>query len=119
MKAFDLVLSWILLAFALLHTTAAVAVMSKNFTIDSAWFFAGGLAIIFGVFLNLIRAHRPGDKAIARTSLLTNLLLVILSLLLCVALRHQLKQNPQAVVLVLLVVLELLFSLRSLSLRAG
>jgi Na+/alanine symporter len=112
MKTFDRVLAWLLLAFGLLHTTASVALMSRTLNLDSAWFFAGGLAVIFGAFLNLIRTYRPTDSMIARTSVLANLLLLILSLLLCWVLRHDLKRNPQAAVFVPLIALELLFSVR-------
>lgn len=112
MKTLDRVLAWALLVFGLLHTTGSVVLMWRTLNLDSAWFFAGGLAVIFGAFLNLIRTYRPTDSMIARTSVLTNLLLLILSLLLGWVLRHDLKANPQAVVFVPLVALELLFSVR-------
>jgi hypothetical protein len=115
MKTFDRVVAWIVLALALLHTAGSVFLMSRNLTIEAAWFFAGGLAIIFCVFLNLIRTYRPPDKVIARISILANLLLLILSVLLVGALRHDLKANPQAVVLVLLVGVQLLLSARQWS----
>jgi hypothetical protein len=112
MKTFDRVVAWIILAFGLLHSAVGVVLMSRNLTIEAIWFFAGGLAIIFCVFLNLIRTYRPTDKMIARLSVLANLLLLGLSLLLVGALRHDLKANPQAAVFVPLVAVELLFSVR-------
>jgi hypothetical protein len=112
MKTFDRIVAWTILAFALLHTAASVVLMSRNLTIDAAWFFSGGLAIIFCVFLNLIRTYRPPDKAIARISALANLLVLILSVLLVAALRHDLKANPQAVVFVPLIALQFLLSAR-------
>jgi hypothetical protein len=112
MKTLDRVLAWILLAFGLLHTAVSVVLISRNLNLESAWFFAGGLAVIFGAFLNLIRAHRPEDTMIARTSVLANLLLLILAVLLCWVLRHHLMANPQAAVFVPLILLELLFSVR-------
>ena len=112
MRTFDRVVAWTILALALLHTTASVFVMSQKLTIEAAWFFSGGLAIIFCELLNFIRAYRPPDKMIARISILANLLLVILSLLLVAALRHDLKANPQAVVLAVLAILQYLLSAR-------
>lgn len=115
MKTLDRILGWTLLVLGLLHTTGSVLLMSKTLNWDSAWFFSGGLAIIFGAFLNLVRAHRPSDRAIARTSGLANLLLLVLAVLLCFVLRHDLKQNPQAVILVTVVALEFLLSARQWS----
>jgi vacuolar-type H+-ATPase subunit I/STV1 len=112
MKTFDRVLAWALLVFGCLHTAGSVVLMSRTLNLDSAWFFSGGLAVIFGAFLNLIRTYRPTDSAIARASALANLLLLILAGLLCWVLRHDLKTNPQAAVFVPLVALELLFSVR-------
>jgi hypothetical protein len=114
MKTLDRVFGWTLFALGCLHTAGSVVLMSRNLNLDSAWFFSGGLAVIFGAFLNLIRAYRP-DKVIARTSFLANALLTILAVLLGWILRHDLKQNPQAVVLVLLVVMELVLSARQWS----
>jgi hypothetical protein len=112
MKTLDRVLAWVLLAFGLLHTAASVLLMSRNLNLNSAWFFAGGLAVIFGAFLNLIRNHRPADTLIAQTSVVANLLLLVLGVLLCWVLRHNLKGNPQAAVFIPLIALELLFSVR-------
>ncbi len=115
MKTLDRVLGWTLLVFGCLHIAASVVLMSRNLNIDTAWSFSGGLAVIFGAFLNLIRAYRPPDKAVARTSVVANLLLLILSVLLCWVLRDHLKQNPQAVVFVPLIALELFLSARQWS----
>jgi hypothetical protein len=111
-KTVDRVFGWILLLlFGLLHTAASVVRMSRNLNLDSAWFFAGGLAVIFCAFLNLVRSQRA-DKMIAGTSVIANLLLVVLSVVLCWVLRHDLKANPQAAAFVPVIVIELLFSVR-------
>jgi hypothetical protein len=110
MKMFDRIVAWTMLAFALLHIAVSAVFMSRNLTIGAAWSFAGGLAIIFCVFLNLIRTYRPPDKVIVRISVLANLLLVILSVLMLAASRHDLKANPQVAVFLLLTVLQLLLS---------
>jgi hypothetical protein len=115
MKTLDRVLGWALLVLGCVHTTVSVFLMLKSLNLEAAWFFGGGLAVIFGAFLNLIRAYRPPDPAVARISLLANLLLLILGALLCWILRHDLRQNPQAVVFAALVGIELLFSARQWS----
>jgi hypothetical protein len=115
MKTLDRVFGWALLVFGCLHITASLFLMSKSLNLDSAWSFAGGLALIFGAFLNLIRAYRLTDRLVAGISVLANLLLLILAALLCWILRHDLQQNPQAVVFVPLVGIELLLSARQWS----
>jgi hypothetical protein len=111
----DRFLAWTLLAFGCLHTAVGVTLLSRMLKLDSAWFFSGGLAIILGAFLNLLRAYRPHDRAVARTSVLANLLLLTLAIVLAWILRHELKGNPQAGVFVLLVVTQLLISVRQWS----
>jgi hypothetical protein len=115
MKTLDRVFGWVLLVLGCIHTTGSVFLMSKNLNFDSAWFFSGGLAVIFGAFLNLIRAYRPPDHVVARIGVVANLLLLILSGLLCWVLRHDLRQNPQAVVLFAVVGIEFLLSARQWS----
>jgi hypothetical protein len=115
MKTLDRVFAWALLVLGCLHTVGGVVLMSKNLSLDSAWFFSGGLAVIFCAFLNLVRTYRPLDQLVARISSVANLLLLALATLLAWVLRHDLKQNPQAIVLVAVVVLELLLSARQWS----
>ena len=115
MKTLDRVFGWALLAFGCLHITASVFFMSKNLNLNSAWSFAGGLALIFGAFLNLIRVHRPQDHALAGISFLANLLLLILAALLFWIMRHDLRQNPQVVLFVPPIGIEFLLSARQWS----
>jgi hypothetical protein len=115
MKTLDRVFAWALLVLGGLHTAGSVVLMSKNLSLNSAWFFSGGLAVIFCSCLNLIRTYRPPDRLVAKISSVANLLLLVLAMLLAWVLRHDLKQNPQAIVLVTIVVLELLFSARQWS----
>jgi hypothetical protein len=115
MRTLDRFLGWTLLAFGSLHTVVGVGVMWRALDLNSAWFFSGGLAIILGAFLNLLRAYRIPDRAVARTSILANLLLLVLAVLLAWALRHELKGNPQAGIFVLLIAVQLFVSLRQWS----
>lgn len=111
MKTLDRALAWLLVPLGLLHIGVSLVLMSRNLNPASIWFFAGGLVVIFGAFLNLIRTHHP-DKIIALTTFIANLLLVVLAILLCWVVRHDLARNPQVVVFAVLVAVELLFSLR-------
>jgi predicted anti-sigma-YlaC factor YlaD len=115
MKTLDRVLGWTLLVFGCVHIAASVVLMSRNLNVNTTWSFSGGLAVIFGAFLNLIRAYRPPDKVVAKASVLANLLLLVLAVLLCWALRYELRHNPQAVVFVPLIALELFLSARQWS----
>ena len=115
MKTLDRVFAWALLVLGSLHTAGSVVLMSKTLSLDSAWFFSGGLAMIFCAFLDLIRAYRPPDRLVAKISAVANLFLLVLAMLLAWALRDHLKQNPQAIVLVIIVVVELLLSARQWS----
>jgi hypothetical protein len=112
MKTLDRILTWTLLALGSLHTAVGVALMSKTLSLNSVWFFGGGLAVIFGAFLNLVRSYRPPDKLVLRTSALANLLLLVLAVILMWMVRHGLKQNPQVIVFIALVAAELLFSVK-------
>jgi hypothetical protein len=112
MKTLDRVLAWTLLALGSLHTAVGVALLSKTLSLNSAWFFGGGLAVIFAAFLNMVRAYRPPDKLVLRTSVLANLLLLVLAVILMWVVRHDLKQNPQVIVFIALVVAELLLSVK-------
>jgi len=112
MKTLDRVFAWALLVLGGLHTAGSVVLMSKNLGLDSAWFFSGGLAVIFAAFLNLVRAYHPPDKLVLRTSILANLLLLVLSVILLWVLRYGLKQNPQAIVFLALAAAELLLSVK-------
>ncbi|HEX4606527.1 MAG TPA: hypothetical protein VH724_21185 [Candidatus Angelobacter sp.] len=112
MKTLDRVLAWTLLAFGSLHTVASVFLMLKRLSLDSAWFFGGGLAVIFAALLNLVRAYGPPDKLVLRAGVLANLLLLVLVVILMWLLRHDLTQNPQVIVLIVVAVAELLLSVK-------
>jgi hypothetical protein len=111
MKTLDRVLGWLLLALGVLHTAVSVVVMSKGLNVNSVWLFSGGLAVIFGAFLNLIRTYRT-DSLITRVCVLANMLLLILGVLLCWVVRDALLANPQVVAFPVLILFELLFSIR-------
>jgi hypothetical protein len=113
MKTMDRVFAWIMLVLGCIHC-AGTFVVHKTLTVDAIWFFTGGLVMIFGALLNLVRAARPDDRLASGASLLANLLLfaVFVIVVPCV-LRHDLKQNPQVIVVGITVAAELAFSVKS------
>lgn len=112
MKMADRVFAWIVLLLGCIHCVVTF-VLHKAFNVEAIWFFCGGLVMFFGALLNLVRIARPGDRLLARASALANLLLfVVFVAAVPWLLRHELKQNPQIIVLAVAVAGELGFSLR-------
>ncbi len=112
MKIIDRFFAWILLALGCVHS-AMHFVMHRAVSLDAIWFLSGGLVQIFGALLYLVRIARPDDRLLARVSALANLLLFALfAIAVPWLLRHELKQNPQVVVLAIAVAAEVIFSLR-------
>ena len=112
MKTTDRVFAWILLLLGCVHC-AATFVAFKTLTLEAIWFVTGGLAMIFGALLNLVRIARPDDKLPARASALANLLLFAVFVAVVPWLLHrELKENPQVIVVAIAVAAELVFSLR-------
>ncbi|MGE5323390.1 MAG: hypothetical protein ACM3SW_11035 [Actinomycetota bacterium] len=112
MKTTDRVFAWIVLLLGFTHCVVTFLV-HKSLTVEAIWFFSGGLVLIFGALLNLVRIARPGDRLLARTSALANLLLFALFAIAVPWLLHRdLRQNPQVVVAAIAVAAEFGFSLR-------
>jgi hypothetical protein len=112
MKTTDRLCAWIVLLLGCTHCAVAF-VVHKTFTVEAIWFVSGGLVMIFGALLNLVRIARSDDTLLARVSALANLLLfVVFVAAVPWLLRHALKQNPQIIVLAIAVAAELGFSLR-------
>ena len=112
MKTIDRVFAWIVLLLGCVHC-AVTFVVHKTFTVEAIWFVSGGLVLIFGALLNLVRIARRGDRLLARVSALANLLLFALfGIATPWLLRGDLKQNPQVIVAAIAIAAELGFSLR-------
>ena len=112
MKATDRVFAWVLLLLGCIHC-AGTFVVFKTLSLEAIWFITGGLAMIFGALLNLVRVARPDDKLPARASALANLLLfAVFVAVVPWLLRHELKENPQVIVVGITVAAEFGFSLR-------
>lgn len=112
MKMVDRAFAWLLLLLGCIHS-AATFIVHKTLTLDAVWFVSGGLAMIFGGLLNMVRVARFEDRLVVRISLLANLLLFALFVIVVPwVLRNNIKQNPQVIVVGIAVVGELLFSIR-------
>lgn len=92
---------------------AATFIVHKTLTLEAIWFVTGGLAMIFGALLNLVRAASPEDRLAVRVSLLANLLLfAVFVIVVPWALRNHIRQNPQVIAVGVAVAAELFFSLK-------
>lgn len=112
MKTTDRIFAWVLLVLGCVHL-AVTFVVQKTFNVEAIWFVSGGMVLIFGALLNLVRIARPDDRLLARISALANLLLFALFGIAVPWLLHRdLKQNPQVIVAAIAVAAEFGFSLR-------
>lgn len=112
MKTADRIFAWIVLLLGCVHC-AVTFVVHKTFTVEAIWFVSGGLVLIFGALLNLVRIARPDDRLPARASALANLLLFALfGIATPWLLRGDLKQSPQVIVAAVAIAAELGFSIK-------
>jgi hypothetical protein len=112
MKTLDRTFAWILLLLGCGHG-AGTFLVYKTLVIDAVWFFCGALAIIFGALFNLARISRPADRLVASLTVIVNLiLLAVFVAAVPWTLRHDLKANPQAIVLAAALIVEFVLSLR-------
>ena len=112
MKTTDRIFAWVLLVLGCGHCAVAFVVL-KSLSIEAIWFFSGGLAVIFGALLNLLRIARPDERLAVRVSALANLLLFAVFAVAFPWLVHRdLTRNPQVIVVAIAVAAEFGFSLR-------
>lgn len=117
MKTVDRVFAWILLVLGCIHCVATFLV-HKTLTLDAIWFVSGGLVMILGALLNMVRVARPDDRLVVGVSLLANFLLfATFAVALPWLLRHELKQNLQVIVVGIAIAVETAFSLKFFSSR--
>jgi hypothetical protein len=112
MRTLDRIFAWILLLLGCMHGVGTFFVY-KTLVIDAVWFFCGALAIIFGALFNLARISRPADRLMGGLAVLVNL--ILLAVFVAVVpwiLRHDLKANPQVIVLAATLIVEFALSLR-------
>jgi hypothetical protein len=111
LKKLDLVLAWMLVVLGFVHCGAGI-VSAAGLKLDSIWFFAGGIAIVEGGFLNILR--NGGGRGMARVaSILANvlLLLVVVAISIVVLRTGRFLANPQVILALFVVGAETLFSI--------
>ena len=112
MKTIDRIFAWILLLLGCVHGVGTFLVY-KTLVMDAVWLFCGALAIIFGALFNLARISRPADRLVAGLAVIVNLVLcAVFVAVVPWILRHNLKTNPQVIVLAAALIVEFVLSLR-------
>ncbi|HKD86823.1 MAG TPA: hypothetical protein VKB58_18890 [Terriglobales bacterium] len=109
MKTFDIIIAWLLIAFGALHI-ALTQKVHPDIDINAIWFVSGGLLIITIGTLNLLRvAYSSVAKGVHVVSVAANI--VLLLLMLFIATRVPMRNNPQVLAGLILAVLLTAFSL--------
>ena len=112
MRKLDYIFAWILLLLGCIHC-AGTFIVFKSATLEAIWFFTGGLTVIFGALLNMVRIVRPEYKLTVGLSLLANLLLfAVFVIVVPWVLHYEFKHNPQVIVVGLTIAAELFFSIK-------
>lgn len=110
MKRLDAIFAWIILALGVVHTCVTPLVY-RRFSQGAVWFAGAGLAVIFAGKLNLIRIGYGSRVPALRTfSLIANLLLLPWITAGVVSMLSELPRNPQALILMIAIFGETLFS---------
>jgi len=110
LKKIDVVLAWVMILLGVLHCGAAWITI-RGFPVGALWGFAGGIALIEGGLLNVVR--QGGGKGMAGfASITANILLTVLVLSMGWSQFSHLLHRPSFLVTAVVVVAELLFSFR-------
>ena len=110
MKRTDVAFAWMILVLGVVHLCVTPFVYSR-FTQAAVWFAGAGLAGVFAGMLNLIRIrHAASIPALRTFLLLANLLLLPWIVAGVASMLSQLHRNPQALILLIAVLGETLFS---------
>jgi len=107
-KILDWLCAIVVFALGVVHC-AVTPVTYRPFSLPAVWFFGAGLALIFAGMLNVLRLKGPGSPLLHLFSSIANGSLLLFAMLF--ALKVNLAQNPQGVVLLIALVGEFLFSL--------
>ncbi len=108
-KILDWLCAVIVLALGVVHCAVA-PIIYRAFTLPALWFFAAGLALIFGGMLNILRLKSAGSPLAGTFALIANA--CMLAFVLVFAIKVNLAHNPQGIVLIAAIAGELLFSLQ-------
>lgn len=108
MRTLDIILGWILIAFAVVHISLTRRV-HPNLDIDAIWFASGGLLMVAIAVLNLLRvAYSSVAKGVWVASVIANIVLLLLMVL--IATRVPMRGNPQVLIGLVLAALLTAFS---------
>ena len=108
MRALDIIVGWLLIAFGAAHT-ALTRRVHPDIGIDAIWFASGGLFMIAIGALNLLRvAYSSVAKGVYVVSVIANI--VLLLLMLFIATRLPIRSNPQVLLGLVLAALLTAFS---------
>ncbi len=109
MKVIDQIAAWLIVVLGVIHSAYTLRAYA-SFNMAAMWFLGTGLLIILVGAVNLLRIRSgsvaPGLRAVCLTANV-----IVLAYAGAIASRLSLKQNPQAVVVLVLMLLELIFSI--------
>lgn len=108
MKILDWLCAIVVFALGIVHC-ALTPVIYRPLSLSALWFFAAGLALVFGGMLNVLRLKGPGSPLLHSFSSVANATLLLVAVLF--ALKVNLARNPQGVVLLIALAGECFFSL--------
>ncbi len=108
MKIADQITAWLVLILGAVHCVVTPRVYPA-FNLAAMWFLGTGLLMMLVGAVNLLRVRYPGASGVLGVSLAANV--ITLAFAGEIAARLPLKQNPQAVVIVVLLLLEMIFSI--------
>jgi hypothetical protein len=115
MKTVDRIFAWALLVLGFVHF-AATFLAFKTLSLDAVWFICGGVAMALAAMINLLRMGRTADRWLTGTCCIANALMaLVFDGVVPWVLRHDLRDNPQVIVVGLAVFVELVFSVRQWS----
>jgi hypothetical protein len=110
LRTLDIILGWLLIAFGVVHISLTRSV-HPDIDINAVWFASGGLLMITIGALNLLRvAYSSVAKGVYVVSVIANI--VLLLLMLFIATRVLMWNNPQVLVGLILAALLTVFSVR-------
>ncbi len=111
MKIVDRVAAWLILLLGGIHSAFTLKAYPA-FTLSAMWFLGTGLLLILVGAVNLLRIRSVGVRGLGAVCLATNV--VMLAFTGAIASRLSLKENPQAAITVVLLLVEMICSIAGL-----
>lgn len=111
MKIVDRIAAWLIVLLGGIHGAFTLKAYPA-FTLPAMWFLGTGLLLMLVGAVNLLRIRSVGERGLGAVCLATNV--VMLAFTGAIASRLSLKENPQAAIIVVLLLVEMIFSIASL-----